>query len=420
MKRLAVYLLCVSVCMGMLLGVAPVASAEAAEPETEATVVEQLQLTEGGAAGTPVHVKGETHWNTLLGEAPKQTVGEQNQWLGAASEKGYIFYDNTPTEDVLAHICEQMQLRKTTFSVTYQTKETYDYNAFAEGLFLSALTHTGDGKGGDYLTWCMRDWSGELQGYERQYITYTYTVHYLTTAAQEKQMDTAVADLLKSLNLGGCTDYQKVKKIYDWMCNNITYDHTGFQQGIERSPLSFTAYKGLTQGTCVCQGYATLFYRLALECGIDARVIAGNPKAPHGWNIVKLGGYYYNLDSTWDAEYAQVNQPYRYFLRSPANFSADHTRYDEYNSAEFHSYYPMSPKDYTPGAPVAGDMDGDERLSTDDAVYLLLNVMFGSGDYAVSASVRRDTNGDGKVTTDDAVYLLLHVMFGPEDYPLAA
>ena len=30
------------------------------------------------------------------------------------------------------------------------------------------------------------------------------------------------------------------------------------------------------------------------------------------------------------------------------------------------------------------------------------------------------TDGDGKVTTDDAVYLLLHVMFGPEDYPLAA
>ena len=29
-------------------------------------------------------------------------------------------------------------------------------------------------------------------------------------------------------------------------------------------------------------------------------------------------------------------------------------------------------------------------------------------------------DGDGKVTTDDAVYLLLHVMFGPEDYPLAA
>lgn len=420
MKRLTAYLLSVVLCLSMLPGMVPAASAEAAEPETEGTVVEQLQLTDGEAAGTPIRVKGETHWNSLLGEAPKQTIGEQNRWVGADSAKGFVFYDDTPVEDVLAHMCEQMKARKGTFSVTYQTKETYDYKSFAEWLFLSALTHTGDGKGGDYLTWCMRAWEGDLNGYEKQYITYTYTVHYLTTAAQEKQMDTAVANLLESLNLGGCTDYQKVRKIYDWMCNNITYDQAGFLQGVDNSPLSFTAYKGLTQGSCVCQGYATLFYRLALECGIDARVIAGNPQAPHGWNIVKLGGYYYNLDSTWDAEYAQVNQPYRYFLRSPANFNGDHIRYDEYNSAEFHEVYPMSSEDYVPGAPVAGDMDGDERLTTDDAVYLLLNVMFGNGDYAIAASVRRDTNGDGKTTTDDAVYLLLHVMFGAKDYPLAA
>ena len=65
-----------------------------------------------------------------------------------------------------------------------------------------------------------------------------------------------------------------------------------------------------------------------------------------------------------------------------------------------------------------GDMDADGLLTTGDAVYLLLHVMFGAADYPIADSVELDVNGDGKLGTDDAVYLLLHVMFGAEDYPL--
>ena len=67
-----------------------------------------------------------------------------------------------------------------------------------------------------------------------------------------------------------------------------------------------------------------------------------------------------------------------------------------------------------------GDVDGSETLTTDDAVYLLLSVMFGTEDYPVPDGMMLDYNGDSKVDTDDAVYLLLHVMFGEEDYPLSA
>ena len=67
---------------------------------------------------------------------------------------------------------------------------------------------------------------------------------------------------------------------------------------------------------------------------------------------------------------------------------------------------------------VPGDMDGDSDMDTDDAVYLLLNTMFGEEDYPIVAAQNRDVNKDGKLDTDDAVYLLLHVMFGVEDYPI--
>ena len=73
--------------------------------------------------------------------------------------------------------------------------------------------------------------------------------------------------------------------------------------------------------------------------------------------------------------------------------------------------------EYTVPDGIPGDMDGDGDKDTDDAVYLLLNVMFGATDYPI-ANPDKDLNNDSKVNTDDAVYLLLHVMFGEEDYPI--
>ena len=64
-----------------------------------------------------------------------------------------------------------------------------------------------------------------------------------------------------------------------------------------------------------------------------------------------------------------------------------------------------------------GDYNGNGKLTTDDAVHLLLHIMFGEEDYPIPSGMGQDVNGDGRVTTDDAVYLLLHVMFGAEDYP---
>ena len=69
-------------------------------------------------------------------------------------------------------------------------------------------------------------------------------------------------------------------------------------------------------------------------------------------------------------------------------------------------------------AAAVGDVNADGTVNTDDAVYLLLHVMFGSEDYPISAGALTDFDGSDHTNTDDAVYLLLHVMFGAEDYPI--
>lgn len=64
----------------------------------------------------------------------------------------------------------------------------------------------------------------------------------------------------------------------------------------------------------------------------------------------------------------------------------------------------------------SGDADGDGEVNTDDAIYVLYNVMFGDEDYPVTQNC--DFDGNGEVNTDDAIYLLYHIMFGETDYPL--
>ncbi len=260
-------------------------------------------------------------------------------------------YDNI--SQAAAYVRRQMVARNESFSVGFKTSDPYKSQLYNELLDL-AMNHTGNPKEGDYLLFHYAGCSCYRSVGADYIVIYYDTLDYYTTAAQEAQMNTAVSNLLSSLNLAGKDDYQKIRAIYNWMCTNISYDHEHLQYDPSYK-LMYSAYGGLIDRTCVCQGYANLFYRLALECGIDARVISGYGGGPHAWNIVKMGTYYYNLDSTWDAGRSY----YSYFLNSMDNFT-DHVRqqqystgsngrydFEDYTSAAFDRKYPMGPTNYT-------------------------------------------------------------------------
>lgn len=206
-----------------------------------------------------------------------------------------------------------------------------------------SFEHTGNPKEGDYLLWQYGGYVCDAQGMGlngKWEFVFTYTVTYYTTAEQENEMDLRVQSLISDLASNQVNDYQKIKSIYDYLCSNVTYDNKNLED--DTYLLKHTAYAALIDKTAVCQGYAVLFYRLALEAGVDARVIVSVKEENHAWNIVKLGNCYYNLDSTWDAG----RESYAWFLKSETDFP-EHTRSEEYGTTStFYNRYPMSEKSY--------------------------------------------------------------------------
>ncbi|MCF0229682.1 MAG: hypothetical protein HUJ76_08350, partial [Parasporobacterium sp.] len=218
------------------------------------------------------------------------------------------------------------------------------------GIYDLAVEHTGVPNEGDYLQWqngyyyASASGKGSSAGYT---FTITFTIVYYTTASEEEAVNAKVSSILSNLNVPeSASAYEKVQAVYDYLCENVTYDYEHL--GNDSYTTQFTAYGALNNGTSVCQGYAVAFYRLALELGVDNRVITGTSQNQnHAWNIARIGSRYYNLDSTWDSSFAQQQSDYQYFLKTENDF-AGHTRGSDYSSSEFNEAYPMATSAFVP------------------------------------------------------------------------
>ena len=289
----------------------------------------------------------------------------------------YATSDYVTIEEAGLLVRPLMKERVATVAVNVNVPQATDeyLDMVGEKIIDIATAHTGVPTEGDYLAWQYGGFHASIEGsgYEGDYnLTFTYTIPYYTTAAEEQKVDNAVNKILSDLKLSGKTDYKKVKAIYDYICENVTYDHE--HVGDDSYTPQFTAYAALFDGTAVCQGYSVLLYRLALELGIDSRFIAGiGNGGGHGWNIIELDNLYYNADSTWDA--GRTN--YNWFLKSPANFT-DHLRDEEYNTSAFNSAYPMASADYVPPSEPEGILINKENFPDDNFRAYLLDQDYGA------------------------------------------
>ena len=288
----------------------------------------------------------------------------------------------------------QMLTRAETIPLSLKLPSGSDIQGTLARIWDSALEHTrSNGTGGDYLRWQ----GGRYFYYPRfsyrdngSYITFTmyFQTNWFTTAQQEATLSSYIkGTLLPQLALDGKSTYQKVQAIYDWITRNVRYDYANL--GNDSYLLQYTAYAAVINRTAVCNGYASLFYRLANDAGIDCRFITGTAGGYHAWNIVRMdNGKYYCLDATWDE--GQTN--YRYFLKGTTEFGQDHTVITDENNTYFWNQYPVSATDFDPNAPLPPAAPTVTMTYSDSGKpKLTWNAVSGATSYRVFRSESRGT-----------------------------
>lgn len=166
------------------------------------------------------------------------------------------------------------------------------------GLTLADVcAHTGVGTEGDYLRLALNYALPQIvKGADDVYVMRPV---YYTTAAQEAAVGEYVTSVLASCSAED--DTAKAQYLYDYLCESVTFDLENLYN--EEDLLKYTAYGAAVNGRAVCQGFATLYYRLALAAGLDCRIVTGTRgDVAHAWNIVKIDDVWYHVDASSGAQ----------------------------------------------------------------------------------------------------------------------
>lgn len=239
---------------------------------------------------------------------------------------------------------EQMLKRESTIKVEIIINEDMDYSKVYDLLFDRVFEYTPKGNEGDYLDKA-RDYISGFYGVTQvggeTHWNATLLPTYKTTASQEKEVSQRVKTVLEQLDMSNDGEYEKVRKIFDYIVNNVRYDYDHLTDSAYL--LQYTAYAALIQGKSVCQGYAMLFYLMTHEMGIQSRIITGRANGgEHAWNIVKIGNQYYCVDATFAS--TSYNQD-KFFLKGSMNFT-DHEADEQFLTESFTAEFPISATDY--------------------------------------------------------------------------
>lgn len=119
-----------------------------------------------------------------------------------------------------------------------------------------------------------------------------------TIKARRSEVEAAVKAIVGKIN-PAADDYTKEKQIHDYLVDTMKYDSAAANEPMVGNNLknAFNVYGALIEKKGVCEGYSKAFQYLCYEVGINANQVIG---VGHMWNVVKIGGDWYQIDVTWD------------------------------------------------------------------------------------------------------------------------
>lgn len=208
------------------------------------------------------------------------------------------------------------------------------------------------------------------------------------------------------------SDFEKVKYFNDWLCDNNTYNETTFVTKMRYIITGAMIYGDTDEKEKypVCQSYAFALKYLCDEANIPCTVVISST---HMWNLVKLNGKWYIVDTTWNDNYkdayisANVKDKNLTCYNWLAIGSDKATAIDQ-DSAHIKSIeYDFNAIDPTTNTLLENlgidsyanaDTNSDCTISRADIAVILKNA---NGKYKVT----KDVNGDGKIDLKDSISL---------------
>lgn len=122
------------------------------------------------------------------------------------------------------------------------------------------------------------------------------------------------------------SDIDKVKFVHDWIIYNVKEG-----SAVESNMYYHGAYAAAVDKRGVCQAYSNLFVYCMQKLGIVATNLHGTTwnGESHIWNMVKVGGEWYELDVYWDDLITKSETDFNYecFMQTTESLKA----YDTYN-----------------------------------------------------------------------------------------
>ena len=143
-------------------------------------------------------------------------------------------------------------------------------------------------------------------------------VTYILTAEERIKADRIIDGILADIIKPYMNNHEKAKAVHDYIVLNGKYDE---------NKIYYSDYDLLTEGISVCNGYALLTYNMLNKLNIPVKLISGTGAGEaHIWNMVKLGDYWFHLDTTWNDPLPDIGTvSYSYYMLTEKEITKDHT-----------------------------------------------------------------------------------------------
>ena len=120
-----------------------------------------------------------------------------------------------------------------------------------------------------------------------------------------REILTAAENVIDLIITDNMSDYEKELTLHDWITENSRFDYGVFGRGPTGgyADNSDTPYGVLINDSAMCHGYSATFRLFMDMVGIECITVFGTPNSggtQHSWNMVKLDGEWYCVDTAWD------------------------------------------------------------------------------------------------------------------------